>query len=93
MAGIDQPPTAERPRILDVGTGVVTTIADAARAIAKHHKAPEPQVSGKFRDGDVRHAVADVDELQSSLGWRWEHDFEAGSAAVADYLRERGFLG
>lgn len=93
MAGITQPPTADQPRILDVGTGVVTTIADAARAIAKHHGAPDPQVSGKFRDGDVRHAVADVAELQSELNWQWQHDFEAGSAAVADYLQERGFLG
>lgn len=93
LAGIAQPPAVDRPRILDVGTGVVTTIADAARAIAKHHGAPEPQVSGKFRDGDVRHAVADVVDLQAELDWTWEHDFEAGSAAVADYLRERGFLG
>lgn len=93
MAGIAQPPTTDAPRILDVGTGVVTTIADAARAIAKHHGAPEPQVSGAFRDGDVRHAVADVSELQAALGWQWQHDFESGSAAVAQYLQERGFLG
>ena len=73
-----------RPRILDVGTGVVTTIADAARAIAEHHGAPDPQISGKFRDGDVRHAVADVTASCEALGWRRSEDFEAGSAAVAD---------
>lgn len=93
MAGIAQPPAVDRPRILDVGTGVVTTIAEAARSIAKHHGAPDPQVSGKFRDGDVRHAVADVSDLRAAFEWQWEHDFEAGSAAVADYLQERGFLG
>lgn len=93
LAGMAQPPAADQPRILDVGTGVVTTIADAARAIAKHHGAPDPQVSGKFRDGDVRHAVADITDLQGEFDWQWEHDFEAGSAAVATYLSERGFLG
>ena len=43
--GIDAPPAGQR--ILDVGNGVMTTIHDAARMIAAHHGAPEPQVSGQ----------------------------------------------
>ena len=58
VRGIDAPPADQR--ILDVGNGVMTTIHDAARMIAAHHGAPEPQVSGKFRDGDVRSAWADI---------------------------------
>lgn len=93
VAGIERPPAeGGAPRIHDVGTGEVTTIGDAARAIARYHGAPEPQVSGKFRDGDVRFAVADVTRLREELGWTWQHDFEAGSAAVAEFLKEGGFL-
>ncbi len=66
MAGLRQPPAGLRT--LDVGSGVVTTIAEAAKSIAAMHGAPDPQISGKFRDGDVRWAVADGAPLEQSLG-------------------------
>lgn len=92
VAAIESPPVGDAPRVLDVGTGEVTTIADAAAAIADYHGAPEPVVSGKFRDGDVRHAVADISDTRRELNWQWNHDFVAGSKAVAEYLRAGGFL-
>ena len=92
-AAIATPPDAVNPRILDVGTGVVTTIEDAARAIASHHGAPAPHVSGKFRDGDVRWAVADISDTRRELNWRPVHDFADGSRAVAEYLHRGGYLG
>ena len=91
VRGLDRPPTDQR--ILDVGNGVMTTIHDAARMIAAHHGAPEPQVSGKFRDGDVRSAWADITTTSEELGWAPEWTFEAGSAAVSDWLKRGGFLG
>ena len=92
LAGIDQPPAADRPRILDVGNGEVTTIADAARMIAAHHGAPEPQVSGKFRDGDVRLPGG---RGRPAVGARLDvgAGLRGGQCRGADYLRERGFLG
>ena len=89
--GIDAPPGGQR--ILDVGNGVMTTIHDAARMIAAHHGAPEPQVSGRFRDGDVRSAWADITATTDQLGWAPEWTFEAGSVAVSDWLKRGGFLG
>jgi dTDP-L-rhamnose 4-epimerase len=89
--GIDRPPAGQR--ILDVGSGVTTTIHDAARMIAAHHGAPEPRVSGRFRDGDVRSACADITGTTEQLGWTPEWTFEAGSAAVGDWLESGGLLG
>ena len=91
VAGIDQPPADQR--VLDVGNGVRTTILDAARMIAAHHGAPEPQISGKFRDGDVRSAWADVAATREALGWTPTWTFQDGSAAVSDWLKRGGFLG
>ncbi|MDX6373879.1 MAG: dTDP-L-rhamnose 4-epimerase [Nocardioidaceae bacterium] len=91
VAGIGQPPADQR--ILDVGHGVRTTILEAARLIAAHHGAPEPQISGKFRDGDVRSAWADVTATREALGWAPIWTFEDGSAAVSDWLKRGGFLG
>lgn len=93
LAGIDQPPAPDRPRILDVGTGTPTLIADAAAMIAEYHGAPAPHVSGSFRDGDVRYAVADTSDLLAALPWQPTVDFRTGSAAVAEWLRAGGHLG
>lgn len=93
MAAVESPPAAEELRILDVGTGVVTTILEAARMIAEMYGAPEPQISGRFRDGDVRHAVADVTATRAALPWSPEWSFDRGSAALSDWLKQGGFLG
>ncbi|MDQ6522237.1 NAD(P)-dependent oxidoreductase [Nocardioides sp. LHD-245] len=92
-ACIERPPAAEEHRTLDVGTGAVTTILDAAQMIAQMYDAPMPQISGKFRDGDVRHAVADVSRTRADLGWEPRWSFEGGSADLSTWLRKGGFLG
>jgi dTDP-L-rhamnose 4-epimerase len=60
-------------RTCDVGSGVVSTIAELAGQIARAYGAPSPHVCGKFRDGDVRHAACDLSAAQTELGWtpRW----------------------
>ena len=91
VAGVERPPADQR--VLDLGSGVRTTILDAARMIAAHHGAPEPQISGKFRDGDVRSAWADVAATREALDWAPTWSFHDGSAAVSDWLKRGGFLG
>jgi dTDP-L-rhamnose 4-epimerase len=72
VAALGRPPGTER--IFDVGTGDATTIEELAAAIADHYGAPTPFVSGKFRDGDVRSAVADISLAQTLVeyqpGWK-----------------------
>ncbi|HEY5851875.1 MAG TPA: NAD-dependent epimerase/dehydratase family protein [Lysobacter sp.] len=89
IAGLKIVPAVSRT--LDVGSGRVTTIGEAASDIARMHGAPEPEVCGKFRDGDVRWAVADVGALHDSLGVRAQVDFETGARRVGEWLVERGF--
>lgn len=76
----------------DIGFGEVTTIMEAAKVIAKMHNAPEPVISGKFRNGDVRWAVADVSVMETVLGVRPTVNFEEGARRVNDWLRETGNL-
>lgn len=54
---------------VDIGTGVGTTIAEAAEIIATNYGAPAPQVCGKYRNGDVRHAWSDPGAANEHLGW------------------------
>jgi dTDP-L-rhamnose 4-epimerase len=90
IAAIDRPPALSR--VLDVGTGVATTVLDAAKLIARMHNAPEPCISSRFRDGDIRWAVADTRDLEVELGIRCELDFaERGVRLVGEWLLSRGF--
>jgi dTDP-L-rhamnose 4-epimerase len=80
-------------RLLDVGSGAPTTIVDAARHIAALHGAPEPVICGKFRDGDVRWAVANVDDLEAQLNVRARTDFlSTGAKVVGEWLIANGFM-
>ncbi|CAM3247438.1 NAD-dependent epimerase/dehydratase family protein [Asticcacaulis taihuensis] len=79
--------------LADIGFGKVTTIHDAARIIAQIHGAPEPEVCGKFRNGDVRWAVADVAEMKEGLGVAPTVDFEEGARRVGQWLKETGNIG
>lgn len=70
----------------DVGSGAATTIATAATVIAALHGAPEPRVTGQFREGDVRWAVADVSALEKDFGLIPQISFEDGAARVGEWL-------
>lgn len=71
---------------VDIGSGEHQTIASAARILAARYDAPEPHVTGQFRNGDVRHAWADISAARESLGWHPQYDLGAGLARLADWI-------
>lgn len=79
------------PDIVDVGTGHPVTILDAARIIASLHGAPQPYITGQFRDGDVRSAVADTAVLARYLDVDAMISFVSGAKLVGDWLVEKGY--
>lgn len=54
----------------DIGSGEGTSILTLARLIAEVYGAPEPQVNGAYRNGDVRHASCDITDAVAGLDWR-----------------------
>jgi dTDP-L-rhamnose 4-epimerase len=70
LAVLDRPSVSEP---IDIGSGAATTILDMACLIAQLLDAPAPKVTGKFRDGDVRAASADItvarDRLEYAPAW------------------------
>lgn len=77
--------------IVDVGTGLPVTILDAATIIASLHGAPPPFITGQFRDGDVRSAVADTSVLARYLDVGAMIPFDEGAKLVGDWLIEKGY--
>lgn len=83
-AGLEGPPSAVR--MLDVGTGVRTSIAQLAQMMAEFHEAPTPRVTEQFRDGDVRHAVCDISATSAELGWFPKVGIREGVARLQSWI-------
>ena len=85
VAAIARKPV-DHVRTVDVGSGVRTTIGDLAREIAAYHSAPEPHVTGQYRDGDVRHASCDVEATLRQLDWRPQVGLRDGVAGLQEWI-------
>ncbi len=70
----------------DIGLGERTTIMQIAQEIAHRYGAPEPHVTGQFRDGDVRAAWADTSVAQKSLGWTPLVSVHEGVDRLCDWI-------
>jgi dTDP-L-rhamnose 4-epimerase len=70
----------------DVGSGVGTTILELATHIADYYSAPQPHITGAYRDGDVRHAECRIDETLEVLDWKPEWSVERGVAALQEWI-------
>lgn len=76
-------------RVINVGTGERTSILDAAKFILENLGLPTDRlrVSGDFRAGDIRHAVADIELARSALRWQPATDFPSGVAQLAEWSK------
>jgi dTDP-L-rhamnose 4-epimerase len=80
---------ALQPRLLDIGSGVATTIHDLACQIAALCGAPKPIVVPKFRDGDVRAAGCEIDRAVVELSWQPEWPLDRGLPALLQWIAGR----
>ena len=77
---------ADFPDAIDIGSGEFQTIRAAAELIADYYGAPAPIVTGKFREGDVRHAWADVAAAREVLGWEPRYPLSEGVRRLCDWI-------
>jgi len=84
VAGTLAPTVSEQP--YDIGSGEATSIMRLARLTAAHYGAPAPEVNGKFRDGDVRHASCTIEEASAALGWQPRVMVEEGIDRLCDWI-------
>ncbi|MET4639071.1 NAD(P)-dependent oxidoreductase [Mycetocola sp. 2940] len=85
VAALDSPDPGS-PKTFDVGSGIATTISQIAASIASYHGAPEPHVTGAYRDGDVRFAACTIDRTVQELGWQPEWDVDRGVAGLQEWI-------
>jgi dTDP-L-rhamnose 4-epimerase len=79
----------EKNFTIDIGAGTGTTIAEAANIIASIYDAPAPQVCGKYRNGDVRHAWSDPSSAADLVGWAAEIPPREGISRLCKWIDGR----
>jgi dTDP-L-rhamnose 4-epimerase len=85
MAALDRPDAAGG--VFNVGSGEGRTIVSVARALAAAIGSRiAPEVTGRFRTGDIRHCFADLTLARSRLGYAPVEAFEDGVAELAEWL-------
>jgi dTDP-L-rhamnose 4-epimerase len=89
--------------VLNVGSGEKTTVLEVAESINRFFGGKSSvQVSGAFREGDIRHGMADLTRVQAEIGFapawtfqrglteflEWAEDFEPDSTGYEQSLAE-----
>lgn len=66
---------------INVGSGECTSILEVARLINEHFgEQSQVKVTGAFRDGDIRHGLADLTQARALLGYVPQWSFRDGLA-------------
>jgi dTDP-L-rhamnose 4-epimerase len=72
--------------VFNVGTGRATSILDVANALINHMGLKiAPEVVQKFRAGDIRHCIADIEHL-AALGYSPKVRFTDGIAGLVEWV-------
>lgn len=74
--------------VFNIGSGRSRTILSVAKDLARLMGRGDitPQITGKYRAGDIRHCFADITRSRTMLGFSPRIDFDRGLSDLADYL-------
>jgi dTDP-L-rhamnose 4-epimerase len=75
---------------INIGTGRPTTVKQIARLLADGlGKDIDPIIVSKYREGDIRHCVADISKAKKLLGYNPMVSLEEGLAELLQWLGEQ----
>jgi dTDP-L-rhamnose 4-epimerase len=76
---------------LNVGSGTAWTVREIAERLGAvlDVRGCEPQVTGRYRTGDVRHCFADITRAREVLGYEPRVGLTEGLAELVDWLEGR----
>jgi dTDP-L-rhamnose 4-epimerase len=86
VRSLDTPQAAGQ--VFNVGSGQVYTVRDIARAMAEvtGKASIRPELTGKYRVGDIRHCFADITRATQTLGYTPSVSFDRGLSELAAWL-------
>ncbi|HEX4165147.1 MAG TPA: NAD-dependent epimerase/dehydratase family protein [Bryobacteraceae bacterium] len=82
--------SAAQDLVFNVGSGQKITIRDVARRLAKVlGRSMEPEITAKYRVGDIRHCFPDISAAKNVLGFRPRISLEDGMRDLAEWLERQ----
>lgn len=78
-------------RVLNIGSGSAHSIREVGERMAEAMGLPElqPEITGRFRRGDIRHCFGDVTRARRVLDYRPRVAFGEGVDDLAEWLRDQ----
>jgi dTDP-L-rhamnose 4-epimerase len=75
--------------VFNVGSGHAYTVREVARRMGEVLGKPQvrPEITGKYRMGDIRHCFADISHARKVLGFDPQVPFVRGLEELAEWLR------
>ncbi len=83
--------TEQTDQVFNIGSGRSRTILSVAHDLAKVMGRADigPEITGKYRAGDIRHCFADIGKSRALLGFEPGVRFEDGLEDLAGYLADQ----
>ena len=77
-------------KALNVGSGRAVSVREVAETLARVLGSPvQPEVTGKYRVGDIRNCFADISLAREVMGYEPRVTFEAGMEELVAWLQEQ----
>jgi dTDP-L-rhamnose 4-epimerase len=75
---------------VNIGTGVATSIREVTELLATGlGKDVAPEIVGKYREGDIRHCVADISRAREMLGYQPRVTLEQGIPELLSWVKQQ----
>ncbi|HXG85363.1 MAG TPA: SDR family NAD(P)-dependent oxidoreductase [Pyrinomonadaceae bacterium] len=75
---------------MNIGTGRPISVKEISQMLSKGlGKNIEPEIVGKYREGDIRHCVADISKAQKLLGYQPKIKLEEGLLELLDWVKNQ----
>jgi dTDP-L-rhamnose 4-epimerase len=72
---------------INVGTGIATSVRTVSHLLARGLNLDiEPEIVAKYREGDIRHCVADISKARSLLGYEPRVTLERGIPELLSWV-------
>jgi len=77
-------------KALNIGTGIPTSVNQATKLLTEGlRKSIEPEIVGKYREGDIRHCVADISKARKFLGYEPKVKLEQGIPELVQWVSQQ----
>ncbi|MEA2273883.1 MAG: dTDP-L-rhamnose 4-epimerase [Solirubrobacteraceae bacterium] len=74
---------------MNVGTGASTSVLEVARTLSASLGLDiQPEINGRFRQGDIRHCIADIERARTLLGYEPRVTFADGMAELVRWIEQ-----